>query len=262
MSFDRLSSIYDQTRALPPWVIDAVVGRILATTYPPPGAHILDLGVGTGRFAVPLLERGLRVTGVDIAESMMARLRARVGETDRLELVQADITHLPFPSASFDVVLTVHVFHLIDDWECALDEARRVLKPGGWLVAGSDQSVAGGPARDIRDRWRALVAERGVALRPQYGRFDAVLDQITRQGGRSAVYTPAYWTSPIVPGDLIDRFHAREYSHTWNVPDEVLDQVHDALQRWSLARYGSLELALPSAWEFNLSVTAAWEPKS
>jgi SAM-dependent methyltransferase len=65
------------------------------------GGRILELGVGTGRLAVPLAGRGYRVTGVDIEPAMLARARDRAVrdgvETGALELVEGDIVGLRLP---------------------------------------------------------------------------------------------------------------------------------------------------------------------
>lgn len=66
------------------------------------GSSVLELGIGTGRLAVPMLEAGLSVTGVDASPAMVARLREKVG--DRIPVAIADFTEVPV-EGSFDVVL-------------------------------------------------------------------------------------------------------------------------------------------------------------
>ena len=65
----------------------------------------------------------------------------------RDRLAQADATRLPFAAGTFGSVLAVHVLHLIPDWRVAVDEAVRVLRPGGALVASfpTDNRAAGEP---------------------------------------------------------------------------------------------------------------------
>src|SRR5581483_8300610 len=116
MSFDRVADVYDATRALPAGVPDAIARRIEEATYAGPGTRFLELGVGTGRIAEPLIAAGYPYTGVDISADMLARLRAKAGNAPNLTIAEADITNLPFPDDSFDVALTVHVLHLVSDW--------------------------------------------------------------------------------------------------------------------------------------------------
>jgi SAM-dependent methyltransferase len=94
----------------------------------------LDLGCGVGRHALLASARGLRVTGLDGAPEGLAQ--ARLG-ADRaglpLDLREGVMTDLPFPDASFDVVLAWNVIYHGDRpiVERAIAEIRRVLRPGG-----------------------------------------------------------------------------------------------------------------------------------
>src|SRR5262249_3859860 len=104
-SFDRVAHCYDETRAMPPEAhaagtagIDRVARRIAADPLR------LEMGIGTGRIALPLAESGVRVVGVDLAGAMLARLRARRPE---LPVAIADVTRLPFGAVRFDCVLFV-----------------------------------------------------------------------------------------------------------------------------------------------------------
>ncbi len=87
----------------------------------------LEVGVGTGRFAVPL---GIRY-GVDPSRSMLNLACSR-----GLRVCQAVGEHLPFRDAQFDVVLLVTVICFVDDVPILLQELRRVLKPSGHLIIG------------------------------------------------------------------------------------------------------------------------------
>jgi SAM-dependent methyltransferase len=70
-----------------------------------PGKRLLELGVGTGRVALPLVERGFDVTGVDVSEAMVARLRAKPGG-DRVTIAMGDMADVP-PDGPFDLVYVV-----------------------------------------------------------------------------------------------------------------------------------------------------------
>src|SRR5579859_1522595 len=77
LSFDRVAGQYDGTRGYPPGVSDAIAAGMMRYGPLEPGSSALEIGVGTGRIALPLLARGVNITGVDISERMTARLREK-----------------------------------------------------------------------------------------------------------------------------------------------------------------------------------------
>ena len=100
---------------------------------------LFELGCGTGRLAAELLERELPATcryhGVDLSSTMVELARARLarfGERARVTLGDASLA-LPAQSGSCDRFLSTYVFDLLSraDIERAVEEAQRVLRPGG-----------------------------------------------------------------------------------------------------------------------------------
>jgi ubiquinone/menaquinone biosynthesis C-methylase UbiE len=98
----------------------------LQTFVPRMGLGI-EIGVGTGRFAVPL---GLKL-GIDPSRRMLEIARRR-----GLTVCQAVGERLPFHDGQFDLVLLVTVMCFVDDVPTLLQELRRVLNPDGRLVSG------------------------------------------------------------------------------------------------------------------------------
>jgi ubiquinone/menaquinone biosynthesis C-methylase UbiE len=103
----------------------------------PGGASVLEIGCGPGHLAA-LLARipGLRVTGVDLDPGMVVRAEARAGrevggDRHRPSFLVADVAALPFPDASFDLVVSTFSMHHWADPAVGLAEIRRVLRPGG-----------------------------------------------------------------------------------------------------------------------------------
>jgi ubiquinone/menaquinone biosynthesis C-methylase UbiE len=92
--------------------------------------RILDAGTGTGIGAAAALTSGREVVGVDGAAGMLAIARREVRGA---RFVEADYTELPFPSGSFDVVISVHALHFAADPVATLAEWRRVTTGGGRL---------------------------------------------------------------------------------------------------------------------------------
>jgi tellurite methyltransferase len=99
--------------------------------------RVLDLGCGTGRHLVHLGRLGFQLWGTDIAPHGVAHSRAwleQEGLAARLAL--ADMRAVPFESASFDAVVSTHVLYHATraGVQIAIDEIRRVLRPGGLFV--------------------------------------------------------------------------------------------------------------------------------
>jgi SAM-dependent methyltransferase len=91
------------------------------------GVRILEVGAGTGRFAVPLAVRGARVTATDASAAMLAVARDKAHARGvSLDLQVADAHHLPFRDRSFDVVLSSRMLMHVIDWRQVLAEMCRV----------------------------------------------------------------------------------------------------------------------------------------
>jgi SAM-dependent methyltransferase len=96
--------------------------------------RVLDVGSGDGAVASMLAPRARSITCVDASERMVAAARARLGAAPNVDVRQADMHELPLPDASFDQVLMLNVLVYSDRPARAIDEAARVLVPGGDLV--------------------------------------------------------------------------------------------------------------------------------
>ena len=101
-----------------------------------PGERVLDLGSGAGTdslIAAQMVGEQGRVTGIDMTPEMLAKARAARGRdgSQNVEFVEGEAERLPFPDASFDVVISNGVIDLIPDKDAVFRELFRVLAPGG-----------------------------------------------------------------------------------------------------------------------------------
>lgn len=234
IGFDRAAGYYDETRGFPPGQegpIAALFCRAGALTL---DSRVLEVGVGTGRIALPLAPHVQALFGVDVARPMLDRLCAkRAGE--RVYVAQGDATRLAFPSGVFDAAVSVHVLHLISDWQGVLGEVARVLRPGGRLLIGWNDSAR----RDTDEAllWKAweealgtsATATVGIPQR-QLGAFLA--EQGWRQAGKIRTH---HYTITRTLQTFLDRLERRVWSRTWRLTDEEfargLAAVREAMQR-------------------------------
>ena len=134
--FDRgdIAERYDRGRNLPTETISQWLEEIAKYLPATANLSILDLGCGTGRFTAPLARRfAARVIGLDLSKRMLALAARTLGDSGAV-LVQGAAETMPFSDRSFDVVFVSMVLHHIRSSPSAIDEVRRVIKPGGTLM--------------------------------------------------------------------------------------------------------------------------------
>jgi SAM-dependent methyltransferase len=99
-----------------------------------PGAEVLDVGAGTGNASIPAAQRGASVTASDLTPELLEAGRQRAeGAGVSLGWVEADAERLPFPDASFDVVMSSIGVMFAPHHQAAADELVRVCRPGGTI---------------------------------------------------------------------------------------------------------------------------------
>ena len=143
------------------------------------GRRILDAGCGSGPLSAALRDRGAIVTGFDKSAGMLKLARKRLGKDANLQV--ADLGRpLPYPDGAFDDVIASLVLHYFEDWTEPLAELRRVLQPGGRLIASVNHPIVGHPVvRPGADYWTTYEWS----------------EKITTASGRS--YTLANWHRPL-----------------------------------------------------------------
>jgi SAM-dependent methyltransferase len=116
-----------------PEVVGATVDRLVALAQ---GGPALELAIGTGRIGVPLAERGVAVTGIELSEPMVAELRRKVGP-EQLPVVVGDMAHVRVPGAFSLVYLVFNtISNLLEQSEqvACFRNAAAHLRPGGRFV--------------------------------------------------------------------------------------------------------------------------------
>jgi ubiquinone/menaquinone biosynthesis C-methylase UbiE len=251
IAFDRATGYYDSTRGYPAGVAERIRDALVAHTGAGRGSRFLELGIGTGRIALPFLQAGDYYAGMDLSRPMMRELSRKAGAVPGQaslppRLAQADIARLPLAGDSFDVIVVVAVLHLVDGWQAALAEARRVLrKPGGWLLLGRDDMVGnaeGSTVRQVTDQWNTILRSLGIERDDQRSepsgplleRDDTVLwSYLDGLGGHPQTLTLLeYPASPLSPRAIARRHVERMYSSDWRLPDAVHAEAARRLLIW------------------------------
>jgi SAM-dependent methyltransferase len=152
------------------------------------GRRILDAGCGAGPLLAALRDRGAIVTGFDKSAGMLEQARRRLGDDADLQVAELG-RPLPFPDDTFDDVTASLVLHYLEDWGPALAELRRVLKPGGRLIASVDHPFA------------TYLADREAGRKTDYFATYRWAEEWT-VGGQKALMS--FWARPLHA--MIDAF--------------------------------------------------------
>ncbi len=167
LSSDRIKAYYDWFGARQDsqsFYEDAPVAAMVARSDLSEAERVFEFGCGTGRLARDLLENHLSPTatyvGCDLSSTMVRLAEARLRPFgDRARIVQStDSISFPEPDASVDRVISTYVFDLLSesDMHRVLDEARRVLRPGGRIGLVSLTEGTTLPSRVVSSMWSAI----------------------------------------------------------------------------------------------------------
>ena len=252
IAFDRAADYYDDTRGFADGVAERIRDAILAYTHTTPQSRFLEMGIGTGRIALPFIQAGYDYTGIDLSTQMVDRLRAKLAaepgqSRDNYQLLQGDVTALPFADDSFDVVLEVHVLHLVDGWERAVAEAARVVrKPGGYFVSGfdyiPDSEEATSATASVNSQWDTILSELGYKremLLPgiRTSKDDDSLqkfENLLADTGATVetIVLVEHSTPPLSPRQMAERHRQRMYSADWLIPDDIHAEAVRRMDAW------------------------------
>jgi ubiquinone/menaquinone biosynthesis C-methylase UbiE len=271
ISFDRVAHAYDATRGYPPGIDQRIAKAIVDTVHATSETIFIEVGVGTGRIAFPLASLGHTYTGVDISENMLKQLVSKLLQNDwqeyqqawgslpdengvkahtvsrfrnraktaSMRLVLSDMTALPFPDASFNVVLAVHVFQLVDGWQQALLEVLRLIRPGGVFLHCWDEFV-NVDAWPVGETWGKIVRELGCeAKRPGADARSDVTAWLKEHGLQPQEIPALQWEVSQSPREALEQVTRRLWSSTWVVPDDIFAASVVRLESWAKDYFGA-----------------------
>ena len=209
------------------WETDAAVDRLAVLAE---GGPVLELGIGTGRLALPLLEQGLEVHGVDGSADMVAKLRAKPGG-DRIPVVVGDFATADAGRTFSLVVLAVNTIFALPDQQaqvaCFVNAARHLAPSGRFVIEAwvpdigafrnnrrvrprvmhsdriSIEAAELDPVEQIMRTTQAVLSEGSVRLFPANHRYawPAELDLMAQLGGLRREARWADWTGAAFTAD-------------------------------------------------------------
>ena len=230
--FDRAVDYYDRTRALTPGSEAEMVETLVAELRG--RGRVLEIGVGTGRIALPLRATGIDVAGVDLSAPMVERLLSK----GTAPVVLGDATRLPFRDRAFGAAIAVHVLHLIPAWRDAIGELARVVRPGGTLLVsqGAWSVVAFPDVIEVFTKASGLdMRHPGVNEEPELDEAMAAVgavarDLVTINDSRRGTL-----------GAMVDSLRDGLYSFTWPLDDETRRAAADAAGAYAETKHGPLD---------------------
>jgi SAM-dependent methyltransferase len=213
LPFDRVASIYDGTRGLAPRTLARVLGVLVDELG---GKRVLEVGVGTGRYAVPLQKSGIAVVGIDISRRMV-----ELGLAKGLrEVVFADGAHIPFRDGAFDAATTNHVLHLVPDWRDVLGEIARVTRDVYFSI------LEDGDRWPVKREYDRKVREGGYVWNapglPERELPERLVPDVVMPVGP--------FHEAVAADALLDEIDGRTYSSQWDVPGPLHRRVVDELR--------------------------------
>jgi SAM-dependent methyltransferase len=252
-SFDSVAHLYDETRGIPAEVERDIADGILTLLRSVARApHLLEVGIGTGRIAVPLADRGVRVTGIDISAKMLAILRDKRPDID---VMFAEASRPPLRDASFDGSLFVHILHLVPNPEATIRATMAAVRPGGVMIEAGDDKDASVVAQ-AHEAIDATVKDlSGVELpgwKPHEHATALFHQAATSAGARVETRTLARWKGSTTGQRFLERLKRRDYSGSWKIPDGIMPQLLERLTPRVAELFGGLDKVVENERSFSM----------
>jgi len=258
VSFDRAAEFYDETRGFPPGEEHGAAQVMAAVGGLTPESRVCEVGIGTGRIALPLAAHVGQMTGVDLSAAMLGRLLSKRGAEPCFP-TQADATRLPFPDETFDAAVAVHIFHLIPNWQDSVREVARILRPGGVLITGWNDQNSGDIAR--ANLWPIWAAASGVEQARNVGlpreHYQTFLTDLGWQPyGEQQTHR---FVLRRTARDFVSQLERRVWSSTWRLADEAVERGLAAV--YAAIEERQIDLDAPFSYEGFFVVEAYTPPE-
>lgn len=250
-AYDAMAAHFEPQRAVPEEVVRSVRSALTTALKHLDRPRLLDLGAGSGRFGRHFVAAGDDYVGVDLSAGMLGVFAEHCAGGRRAILVQADGRALPFADACFDAVLLIAVFGGLTDWRAMVDEARRVLRPGGAIIIGRIAAPEDGIDERMKQRLDTLLNDRlsGVG-RPGGNRRKDAIHYLAAAAWTVTEQTVASWRVERSPQAFLDR-HAGGARFS-RLPRAAREDALRALGDWARTEFGSLDASVAETDRFEM----------
>ena len=212
ISFNCAAEFYDKTRGPPEYAMKQLVRTLVNELK----GHrsILDVGVGTGRFARPFQDCGLELVGVDIAEKMLEKAAGKGVKN----ILRSDACFLPFKDRTFDASVCIHLLHLISNWRIALHEICRVTNEAMLSIIYTTKNP-------VQQAYNRILEGYGCKKR-RLGKGEWELKDSVKP--LKSVFGAAFDNSA---DEYLEHLSKRVYSSQWEIPEGINKNVVDELKQ-------------------------------
>jgi SAM-dependent methyltransferase len=166
-TFEEVPELYDRARPTYP---AAIFDDLEAVTELRAGARVLEIGCGTGQATIPLAERGLDVTCIELGKGLAALAQRRLARFPNVEIVKSAFETWEAPNRQFDAVVAFTAFHWIDP-DVRYTKSARLLRDGGFLATVRTKHVlpdGGDPFfADVQEDYRAITPDEDNSPPPR-----------------------------------------------------------------------------------------------
>ncbi|MGD0330380.1 MAG: class I SAM-dependent methyltransferase [Nitrososphaeria archaeon] len=216
--FDKISQVYDETREpLKEVALNTIKNILLRDGC----SSLIEVGVGTGRVAKPLQDRGFEIVGLDVSKDMLLKAK----EKGVMELILADANYLPIKEKSFDTAFLAHVLQIFENPAEVFGKIVGVVKKEVVaLVSKRDDALANDSSGNsvMRQIFEHVSAEMGYALPRRAGEWRRKESEFLAAVPPTELITIQDELIETTIDERLSFFEKRAFRYSLDIPDEVL----------------------------------------
>lgn len=240
-SFDTVASYYDHSHYIPERSLSKITECIARAVGISAQSKVLEIGVGTGRIAMPFVQKNIDYVGIDISAPMLEKFAEKFPTLpNHLTLLHGDATQMPFIAHSFSHVLAYHVFYFISDLGQVMKEIMRVLLPTGTFVHCDEVFVHCDWINELNMKWYELVSESNPVMEKLLAESNplvsdkenairVIIENLEKLGYKVKLQSGTIWMNQIQRSDYVKYFENRKDNFLDIMP---VEQAQEALVKW------------------------------